>query len=74
MTRSVREGDVVTAMFHYLVGTPDGIEYLTEEHRLALFSDDEYIDALRGAGLAAAVVANGLMPERGLFIGVRPLP
>ena len=73
MNRSERDGNAVTLNFHYLVGTPESIDYFTEQHTMTLFSDDEYLGAFRGAGLEATVVANGLMPERGLFIGVRPL-
>ena len=73
MNRSEREGNVVKAVFHYLVGTPDSIDYFTEDHQLALFSDDEYLHALRSAGFEAKAAGSGLMAERSLFIGLRPL-
>lgn len=65
---------VAVLNFHYLVGTPDEVSYFTERHELALFTDDEYLNAFRGAGLDVTLVAGGLMRDRGLFIGVRPLP
>ena len=37
--------------WHMLIGTPDGIEYLTQKHELFLFSDAEYIEAINAAGL-----------------------
>jgi SAM-dependent methyltransferase len=58
--------------FHYLVGTPDGVEYFTEHHRMGLFSHDEYLTAFRSAGLEVFHDPDGLM-GRGLYIGRRGL-
>ena len=57
--------------FHYLVGTPKGIHYFTEEHELGLFSTESYLDAFESAGLDAIHDPEGLI-GRGLFIGVKP--
>ena len=45
-----------------------GIEYLTQQHELFLFSDAEYIEAINAAGLDVSYDEKGLM-NRGLFIG-----
>ena len=74
MNHNVRDDNVVTVHFHYMVGTPTGVETMMKDHTLTMFSDAEYLNALEQAGLAATLVDDGLMPERGLFIGVRPLP
>src|SRR5918912_446137 len=37
--------------FHYLVGTPEGIEHFVEHHDLALFTREEHVAAFRVAGL-----------------------
>jgi ubiquinone/menaquinone biosynthesis C-methylase UbiE len=58
--------------FYYLVGTPDGVEYFTERHEMALFTHDEYLAAFRAAGLEVTHDAEGLM-NRGLYIGTTPL-
>ncbi|MGH2348969.1 MAG: class I SAM-dependent DNA methyltransferase, partial [bacterium] len=57
---SERRDDVTTLKFHYLVGTPDQVEYFTEEHELGLFAHEQYLDAFRAAGLDPAYDAEGL--------------
>lgn len=61
----------ITMTFHYLVGTPDGIDHFTEDHKVGLFTHDQYLAAFRGAGLEPEHDPNGLM-GRGLYVGVRP--
>ncbi|MFZ1103966.1 MAG: class I SAM-dependent methyltransferase [Hyphomicrobiaceae bacterium] len=68
MTDWVREGNLVTMTFHYLVGTADGVEHFTEEHELGLFSDEEHRAAFAAAGMTVAYDEKGLM-GRGLYIG-----
>ncbi|MGH2789127.1 MAG: methyltransferase domain-containing protein [Actinomycetota bacterium] len=67
------EGGLSRLVFHYLVGTPDGISAFTEDHRLGLFSHDEYVAAFRGQGLTVDHDAWGLM-GRGLYVATKPGP
>ena len=67
---SQREGDVSVLDFGYLVGTPAGIEHFTEDHRLGLFTDEQYRDALTGAGLE--LQKDGDLMGRGLYVAVKP--
>lgn len=54
---------------HYLVGTPNGVEYFTEEHELGMFTREEYLAVFAGAGLDVSYDADGLT-GRGLFVGL----
>ncbi len=57
--------------FHYLVGTPQGIEHFTELHELGLFTRAEHLQALADTGLESGYDPQGLM-DRGLYIAIRP--
>ena len=65
---SEREGNLSFFVLHYLVGTPEGVEYFTERHELGLFTKEEYLEAFRAAGLNVTYDEDGLM-GRGLYIG-----
>src|SRR5205823_4279128 len=54
--------------FHFLVGTPDGVDHFVETHELALFTHGEYLEAFRAAGLEPDYDDEGLM-GRGLYVG-----
>ena len=59
-----------TVDFHYLVGTPEGIEHFTERHELGLFTDEEYLNAFHKAGLETIHDPVGFT-GRGLYIGTK---
>jgi len=48
---------------HYLLGTPDGIEYFVEPHVLTSFTDDEFRSAFMDAGIKAEWDAEGARPR-----------
>lgn len=64
------EGRLSIIDFHYLIGTPEGIEHLSERRELGLFETDEMCAAFVEAGLDVTYDAEGLM-GRGLFVGRR---
>lgn len=66
------EGTISSFTFHYLVGTPEGVEYFTEFHEMGLFSHEQYLAAFSDAGLTVHHDPEGLM-GRGLYIGAQPL-
>jgi hypothetical protein len=73
INRAERDGDLAILNLHYLVGTSDGVEHLTERHALRLFTDAEYRAAFRGAGLVVSHDPDGV-DGRGLYIGSSPTP
>jgi SAM-dependent methyltransferase len=72
MNRTVVKGSLSFVDFHYLIGTPEGIEYFTEHHTLGLFTHNEYLDAFRDSGLDVVYDSKGPM-GRGLYIGLKSL-
>jgi len=70
MNSSRVEGRLSVMDFHYLVGRPGTVEYVTETHVLALYAAEEYSDALAAAGLDVEHDPEGPM-GRGLWIGVK---
>jgi SAM-dependent methyltransferase len=65
------DGRLSSFEFHYLVGTPAGVEHFTERHELGLFTREEQLAAFRAAGLAVEHDEEGLM-GRGLYVGLAP--
>jgi ubiquinone/menaquinone biosynthesis C-methylase UbiE len=58
--------------FNYLVATPQGINNFKETHSLGIFTDDEYQQVFRSAGLKVLHDPDGL-DGRGLYIGIKQL-
>ena len=67
---SEAKGLISFFVFHYTVGSPQGIEYFTERHELGLFTQEEYLEAFRKAGLEVIRDPDGL-DGRGLYIGLK---
>jgi SAM-dependent methyltransferase len=63
-------GNVSMLEFHYVVGTPDGVESFTERHEVGLFTHEAYVDAFFRAGMEVHHDAEGLM-GRGLYVGMK---
>ena len=51
MTHTEIDGSVSRLHFEYLVGSPEGLQRLSERHELGLFSRDDMMDAFRQAGM-----------------------
>jgi SAM-dependent methyltransferase len=66
----IQEQVDMTSVFniHYLVGTNDGIEYFSEKHVMGLWTDEEYRDAFRTAGLTVSYEEKGFF-GRGVYFG-----
>ena len=72
MNISLAEGRLSYCDFHYLIGTPQGIEHCVERHELGLFETHEMTSAMEAAALEVTYDPDGLT-GRGLFIGLSPL-
>lgn len=70
MNRTIVKGRISVLDFHYLVGTPNGIEYFKERVEFGLFTHHQYVRAFHEAGLKVVHEPKGLM-GRGLYIGTR---
>jgi SAM-dependent methyltransferase len=63
-------GETVVLEMHHLVGTPAEVTHFVERHELGMFTDEQYADAFRAAGLEVERDPEGLM-GRGLYLGTR---
>ena len=72
MNLSERKDNLSFFTFHFLVGTPKGVEYFTEYHEMALFTHEEHLDSFRANNLGVFYDEAGLN-GRGLYIGKKAL-
>ena len=72
MSHGGTRGKVSILEFQYLIGTPKGIEHLTETHTLGLFTHEDYLDAFQSAGLKVTYNKKGV-DGRGLYIGKKAI-
>ncbi|MGI8697874.1 MAG: hypothetical protein ACR2J0_01840 [Mycobacteriales bacterium] len=71
ITRSELDGHLSKLTMHHFVDRQGTVDHYVEHHDLAMYTPEEYLAALRAAGLDACHEADGLM-GRGLFVGVKP--
>ena len=73
MAYSSRQGDHSVIQWHYLIGGPGrGVRYREVTDVGLLLARPELLAFMRATGLRARFVARGLMPGRGLLVGVKP--
>jgi len=66
------EGDLSVMEMHYLIAEKDkDVIHFADTHELGLFETDKTLDFMEKAGLKAEFLKDGLMKDRGLFIGVK---
>src|SRR6266498_5399613 len=70
MSHSGKKGKISLLGFQYLIGTPKGIQHITEQHEFGLFSDEEYMNAFKKSGLNVTHDIEGV-DGRGLYIGTK---
>jgi ubiquinone/menaquinone biosynthesis C-methylase UbiE len=65
-------GNVSVMDMHYLVAERHkAVKHFVDRHELAMFEPRRILDFMREAGLRAKFLKNGLMKDRGLYIGVK---
>jgi len=57
---------------HYLIAEKNKeVKHFVDRHELGLFDIDKTLQFMKQAGLKSKFLKNGLMKDRGLFIGVK---
>lgn len=65
-------GNVSVMDMHYLVAERDkGVKHFVDRHELGLFETNKTLEIMKEAGLQAKFLKNGLMRDRGLFVGIK---
>jgi len=66
------EGDLSIMEMHYLIAEKDkDVIHFADTHELGLFETNKTLDFMEKSGLKAEFLKDGLMEDRGLFIGVK---
>jgi len=66
------KGNLSIIDMHYLIAEQDKpVKRFVDRHELGLFETDQTLQILKEAGLKPRFVKNGLLRDRGLFIGVK---
>jgi hypothetical protein len=71
LSSSTRDGRLTTADMHHLVRSASGIRHFAERHVLLLAPTEEYVAAVKAAGLRAEVLPD-YIPGRDRIVGVKP--
>ena len=57
---------------HYLIAAKnEDVKYYIDRHELGLFEIETFLEIMSEAGLKAEFLKNGLMKDRGLYIGTK---
>jgi len=66
------EGNASVLEMHYLVAERNkDVKHLVDRHEMGFFEKDKTLTFMKEDGLHAEFLENGLMEDRGLFIGVK---
>ena len=57
--------------FHFLIMTKKGVEYVNETEFTRMFTTRQYLSSMQNAGFKTNFLKNGLIRDRGLYIGVK---
>lgn len=69
---SKKRGILSVMDMHYLIAEKDkNMRHFIERHELAMFDIDKVLAIMQKNGLKANFLKNGLMKDRGLYVGVK---
>lgn len=72
MNQSKRKGNISILDFHFLITTKEkGVQYFRDKHELGLFEEKKVVAIMKKKGFDARYLKNGLMKDRGLYIGIK---
>jgi 2-polyprenyl-3-methyl-5-hydroxy-6-metoxy-1,4-benzoquinol methylase len=70
---SQAKGNLSVIDMHYLIAEKGkAVKHFVDRHEMGLFETDETLQIMKEAGLRARFLKNGLLRDRGLFVGVKP--
>ena len=65
-------GDVSVMDMHYLVAEKNkDVKHFVDRHELGMFESEKFLQFMKAAGLQAKFLKNGLMEDRGIYIGIK---
>ncbi len=71
-TISRARGNISIMDMHYLVGEKGkSIRHVVDRHELGMFATRKFLAYMRRAGLRSRFLKNGLMKDRGVYIGIK---
>ena len=57
---------------HYLVAEKNkDVKHFVDRHELGMFESEKFLQFMKAAGLQAKFLKNGLMEDRGIYIGIK---
>lgn len=66
------QGDISIMDMHYLIAQRGkGVRHYVDRHKMGLFEVDETLKIMDECGLESQFISEGLMPDRGLYIGIK---
>lgn len=69
---SKARGNISILDMHYLVAEKDkGVKHFVDRHEMGMFEPKKILKFMKEVGLQAKFLKNGLMKDRGLYIGVK---
>jgi ubiquinone/menaquinone biosynthesis C-methylase UbiE len=72
MCISKRKGSIGIFDFHFLVGSNGKIKYFVDRQYLGMFNEKKVFSIMKNKGLKGKFLKDGLMKNRGLYIGIKP--